>query len=187
MAEEDVNLEDFQGIGGTPSMDPVNPDDVGLNSKSAAMRLIEQRKAAGIPQVPNVSLPTANLPTPHSAVPTVQKQGNSILYPAPPQLDGIEKDVIPTANDVVSGYINTINNHGLGQVQQDSFKFTKNYKFDARNPLYQNQFYERYKEAWDYDELGFTPFRDNETLYNENASWFEEMYRAVIVTGKQTN
>ena len=38
--------------------------------------------------------------------------------------------------------------------------------------------YERYYSHGDFKELGFNPYRDNEALYNENSSFWEEMGRA---------
>lgn len=63
-------------------------------------------------------------------------------------------------------------------VPVDPFAGGKEIMADFRNPKYPNQFYERYASHPDFDELGFIPFRDNESLYNENASWWDEMSRA---------
>jgi len=38
--------------------------------------------------------------------------------------------------------------------------------------------YERYYAHNDFEDLGFSPFRDNESLYNENSSFWDEMSRA---------
>ena len=60
-------------------------------------------------------------------------------------------------------------------VATDPFKTGKQIMGDFRNPNLQHQFYERYAEHPDFDELGFTPFRNNEELYNQNSSWLDEI------------
>ena len=70
-----------------------------------------------------------------------------------------------------------VNLNGLN-VQTDPFTLGKQLPFDARNPNLQNQFYERYLNHPDFKELGFSPFRDNETLYNEHSSFVDDIRRA---------
>ena len=41
-----------------------------------------------------------------------------------------------------------------------------------------NQFADRYKAHGKFSELGFTPFRDNEAIYNEASSYWDEFSRA---------
>lgn len=67
--------------------------------------------------------------------------------------------------------------NGIGAMQ-DPFKVGKQVMFDGRNPNLPNQFYERYTSHDAYDKLGFTPFRDNETLFNENSSAWDDLKRA---------
>lgn len=73
-----------------------------------------------------------------------------------------------------------IANFELGEsaVSNDPFKMSKNIMGDFRNPHLQNQFYERYANHPKFDELGFTPFRDNESLYNEKSSAFDDLRRS---------
>ena len=63
-------------------------------------------------------------------------------------------------------------------VPMDTFQGGKRMKADFRNPGLGNQYFERYAQHPDFEELGFIPFRDNEALYNEHASWWNEMQRA---------
>ena len=63
-------------------------------------------------------------------------------------------------------------------VATDPFKMGKEIHADFRNPHNQNQFYERYASHSEFENLGFSPFRDNESLYNENSNMFEELGRA---------
>jgi hypothetical protein len=182
MAEEIDLTNEFKGMGA--SQDPFPSDDVGLNSRSAAMKYID----AKAPEMEALykkygSNPLATgvggnvMPEYNTNVPAPTMTGNKMLVPPPSTVDGVEKLPVPTGNDIINNYIDNLNNYGY-QAEKDPFKFTKSVDFDARNSKFQNQFYERYKNSWDYDKLGFTPFRDNEKAYNENSNWFKDMYRA---------
>ena len=63
-------------------------------------------------------------------------------------------------------------------VKSDPWKRGKRMMVDLHDPNNQNQFYDRYAAHSDFEKLGFSPFRDNESLYNANSSWWEEMGRA---------
>ena len=67
--------------------------------------------------------------------------------------------------------------NGIGG-ETDPFKMSKNSMGNFRDFNNQNHFYERYAEHSEFENLGFTPFRDNETLYNENSSTWQELGRA---------
>ena len=67
--------------------------------------------------------------------------------------------------------------NGIGG-ETDPFKMGKNSMGNFRDFNNQNHFYERYAEHSEFENLGFTPFRDNEKLYNENSSTWEELGRA---------
>ena len=163
------DLDNFQGLGGAAGIDPVDPNEVGMNSKSPAMRLIEQRKQQSAQQ----GIPNSALPAP-TTLPTGQ-----IAYPPAPAVDGISKTPIPTANDLAKNFITNLNNSNISAgAAVDPFKFSKNIDVDTRNPLYSNQYVDRYEAHDDFQQLGFSPFRDNETLYNANSSWWDEMSRA---------
>lgn len=49
---------------------------------------------------------------------------------------------------------------------------------NIHNPNYENQFVDRYKALNAYDQYGFSPMRDNEALYNEVASGWDNFQRA---------
>lgn len=92
-------------------------------------------------------------------------------------LDGIEKNPIPTPSSVLNNYLDNVDNMGLNAVE-DPFKTMKNISADFRNPHYSNQFYERYAEHPQFQNLGFNPFRDNESLYNAHTSTWQELQRS---------
>lgn len=64
------------------------------------------------------------------------------------------------------------------RVNQDAFAFGKGTMFNSNDPSNMNQFKERYQEHGSFDELGFSPFRDNDALYNTNSSWTSDLMRA---------
>ena len=173
MAEE-IDLSDVQGMGFTPPQ--VNPDDVGLNSKSAAMKLIESRapQTQALAQKYNVS-PMSNMPTYNSNLPAPTVRNNQLIMPTTPDIDGIQETPIPTATDMLKNIHNNINSFGI-QARVDPFKAAKTQTFSARNPLYQNQFYDRYEDK--VKEIGFSPFRDNDAIWNENSSTWDDIKRA---------
>lgn len=49
---------------------------------------------------------------------------------------------------------------------------------DFRDPNNQNMFYKRYYNHPKFDQLGFTPFRNNEEYYNQNSTTFDDMRRS---------
>lgn len=61
---------------------------------------------------------------------------------------------------------------------KNPFKGAQRMIGDFQNPNISQQFLERYRIHPHYDDLGFNPFRDNETLYNEKSSTFDEIRRA---------
>ncbi len=64
------------------------------------------------------------------------------------------------------------------RVNQDAFAFGKGTMFNSNDPSNMGQFKQRYQEHGSFDELGFSPFRDNEALYNANSSWTSDLMRA---------
>lgn len=93
----------------------------------------------------------------------------------PPEIKNIKSLIYSTQID------------GVG-AERDPHKEGKVVHGDFRNPNIPNQYIERYaKHGKDFDRLGFSPFRDNEHIYNENTSWWDDMGRAagqwVTLTG----
>jgi hypothetical protein len=178
MPYEDIDLENFRGAGGAKGgagLDPVDLEKVGMYSKSPTQKLLEQQRAE-LDQMPELQFPEFN-----SNMPQPTMNNGQLIMPAPPTVDGIEKDEIPKPNTIAKDFVNQLNfnNDALAaSVKQDVFKFSKNYQADFNNAKYTNQFLKRYEEHPDFAELGFSPFRDNEKLYNENSSWLDEMRRA---------
>jgi hypothetical protein len=88
-----------------------------------------------------------------------------------------EYQIPQPSSQSIKDMINSAQVDGIGALQ-DPFSVGKQVMFDGRNPNMPNQFYERYTSHDAYDKLGFTPFRDNETLFNENSSAWDDLKRA---------
>lgn len=58
------------------------------------------------------------------------------------------------------------------------------YSFNSRSTDDTNKNFERYYSHSSYDKLGFNPWRDNETLYNEQGSKLGDVSRAIKSAGK---
>lgn len=69
----------------------------------------------------------------------------------------------------------------------DEFKYQKAYSFNPEadgSRQYQN--FQRYYQHSSYDKLGFSPWRDNEALYNEKGSGLGDLWRATKAATKLT-
>lgn len=56
--------------------------------------------------------------------------------------------------------------------------------FNPKSTSDQNQNFERYYSHSSYDKLGFNPWKDNETMYNEQGSKWGDVWRATKSAGK---
>lgn len=92
-------------------------------------------------------------------------------------IDGIEKLPVPTPQSALDNYLDAVDTYGMN-AQEDVFATTKNIKANFRDPHHQNQFYDRYANHEQFQNLGFNPFQDNESLYNANTSTWQEIKRA---------
>jgi len=75
-------------------------------------------------------------------------------------------------NMVLNAHIN-----GIG-ADIDPFKDAKPVMGDFSNPKIHHQFAERYKKHPKFDQLGFSPFRDNEALYSSEGNYLDDLKRA---------
>lgn len=57
---------------------------------------------------------------------------------------------------------------------QDKYKYGRTYSYGAGS---KNMNFDRYYQHPKFKELGFSPYRDNETHYNENSSWWDDFNR----------
>ena len=57
---------------------------------------------------------------------------------------------------------------------KDQYKYGRTYSYGAGS---KNMNFDRYYEHPKFKELGFSPYRDNDTHYNENSSWWDDFSR----------
>jgi hypothetical protein len=108
--------------------------------------------------------------------------------PSLPMQGSKVKPYIPTSN--IAPNAPTFNTNTIQQTlyaaknkigtKDDPFAMAKSSIGNFRDASNQFQFYDRYKNSPHFETLGFSPFRDNETLYNENSSWWDDMKRATM-------
>ena len=92
-------------------------------------------------------------------------------------LKGGPEDINPISHQGIKNFL--INTQAQGMdVKSDPFKGGKRVMLDLHDANNMNQFYDRYAEHSDFEKLGFSPFRDNEQLYNQNTTFWKEIGRA---------
>ena len=57
---------------------------------------------------------------------------------------------------------------------KDRYKYGRAYSYGAG---YKNQNFDRYYKHNKFEELGFSPYRDNDAIYNEKGSWWDDFSR----------
>lgn len=62
----------------------------------------------------------------------------------------------------------------------DRYKYGRSYSYGAG---YKNANFDRYYQHGKFNELGFSPYRDNEALYNERGSWWDDFSRMTTQWG----
>lgn len=60
------------------------------------------------------------------------------------------------------------------QTVKDPYKYGRAYSYGAG---YKNQNFDRYYKHNKFQELGFSPYRDNDAIYNEKGSWWDDFSR----------
>jgi hypothetical protein len=93
------------------------------------------------------------------------------------QEEPVMKPAVGSKEDFINK-MNEITMSSTEDIATDPFKMSKSVYGDFNNPDYQNQFIDRYKAHSQYDKLGYSPFRDNESLYNSNTTTLDEISRA---------
>lgn len=71
-----------------------------------------------------------------------------------------------------------------GQNSVDQNFFVKPYSYDPKSTTDSNQNFERYYSHSSFKKLGFNPWQDNETLYNEKGSAWGDVWRATKAGAK---
>lgn len=72
-------------------------------------------------------------------------------------------------------FIKSLSDSVTDESVKDKFKYSKQYSYGAD---YKNLNFERYYNHPKFKELGFSPYRDNEAIYNQKGSWWDDFNRA---------
>lgn len=118
----------------------------------------------------------------------LSKDQTRIEVPANPVLPGSE---IPKSTGNYSGtienpidYAKALKNHmeNPQAYAKDQYKYGKNYAYDAD---YTGLNFQRYYNAPRvYKQVGFSPWRDNEKIYNEKITWWDSFKRSAGQSGQ---
>lgn len=118
---------------------------------------------------PPIISPVLPSGTPDSALINTQLQGNYSSGPNP----GLRPDSVVDNGTMdyakaLTGYINDDN------VLNDRYKYGRAYAYGSG---YKNLNFDRYYKHPKFKELGFSPYSDNDTYYNERSSWWDDFSR----------
>lgn len=109
--------------------------------------------------VPSIEIPRNSIQVLGGQVPPITGR-----YTQPPQ----------TNSDFADALVNHLENPEA--YASDKYKYGKNYAYDADHTGANFERY--YKAPRVFKQIGFSPWRDNETLYNEKMTWFDDWKRA---------
>lgn len=152
MADDIENLiQGFIDVAGSDSVDPRN-----VTGRTPLPQPIPSPEIPNIPGLPPVDPAQFEMP--------------NGLNPS-----GTEMPAVSSTEDPlnIQDYLNNVQVNGL-DIADDIFNPVKVQNVDVHDHNRQNQYYERYQD----EELGFSPFRDNEELYNKHTSTWDDMQRA---------
>lgn len=100
-----------------------------------------------------------------------------------PKIDLNDKTQSPKIEDFDSkNYIKNLVSESFGQVVEksvDPYAYQKEYAYNPDTQSRQNQNFERYYSHSSFNKLGFNPWSDNESRYNEYGSKLGDVQRAV--------
>jgi hypothetical protein len=163
MAEDNVPQpeQDFDLRASGVGLDPVNIDITQPAPKTPGIDVTKQI-IPGIKPLDSALIPPGIMPT---GMP-------SNISPLPENFSTSQ-----SASTNLKQMLQSVQADGLN-VKMDPWKMGKRVMGDFHNPNNMNQFYDRYAAHSDFDKLGFSPFRDNENLYNANSSFWDEMGRS---------
>ena len=162
---------------GFSSLDPLGPEYGRINQP-----LLDSKGLSAF-EGDRIEMPKINFPESEKFFPVLpntggldspQKQVRQQVVGTPPNKPGINKK-----NFDFNAYKNAYKNNIRAQLQshQDNNVYAKIYSYDAGPDS--NAFYKRYQAYGQekFDEIGFSPLRDNEALYNSNTTWWDDHKR----------
>ena len=151
---------------------PIASNDNGLTSNQILPTL---------PEIQSSIDPTALLKTPPPVITPVIPSGlpqniniNDQLqgdYNTGPNPGAKPSNIQKGTSDYANALIDKIQNDDL---VKDEFKYGRTYSYGSG---YKNQNFERYYKHDKFKQLGFSPYRDNEAIYNQQGSWWDDFNR----------
>lgn len=113
---------------------------------------------------PPIIMPVLPSGTPDSSIINQQLQGSYSTGPNPGGRQGeILKNGTADYAKALTGYIND------ESVLTDRYKYGRAYAYGSG---YKNLNFDRYYKHPKFKELGFSPYSDNDTYYNERSAWW---------------
>ena len=162
---------------GFSSLDPLGPEYGRINQP-----LLDSKGLSAF-EGDRIEMPKINFPDTEKFFPVLpsagglespQRQVREQVVGQPPNKPGINKK-----NFDFQAYKNAYKNNVRAQLQtnQDNNVYAKIYSYDASSDG--NAFYKRYQGYGQetFDTIGFSPLRDNESLYNSKTSWWDDHKR----------
>ena len=161
---------------GFNSLDPLGPEFGKINAP-----LVDSKGLSAF-EGDRLEMPKINFPEPQRFTPVIpnissldspQPNVRQNLVGSPPNKPGINKKA--SFNEIR----NAINSDLRAKLQtnQDKNSYAKVYAYDAGPDG--NAFYKRYQAYGQdkFDQIGFSPLRDNESLFNEHTTWWDDHKR----------
>ena len=116
-----------------------------------------------------VIMPVLPSGTPDSALVNQQLQGSYSTGPNPGARQG--EVLSKGTEDYAKALVNYINDE---EVLNDRYKYGRAYAYGSG---YKNLNFDRYYKHPKFKELGFSPYSDNDTYYNQRSSWWDDFSR----------
>lgn len=152
--------------------DSIDPGNSGLASNPILPTLPEIQTAgdatALLKTPPPVIAPVIPSGIPENINTNTQLQGD---YRTGPNPGAKPANLANNSRDYAKAIANRIQSDDL---VKDEFKYGRQYSYGAG---YKNQNFERYYKHDKFKQLGFSPYRDNDAIYNEKGSWWDDFNR----------
>lgn len=153
-------MEDVSGSNNSLVSAPILPSLPELQSANDATALLKTPPPVITPVIPN-GIPE-NIEINH------QLQGDYRTGPMPGSKPNNQQN---GTLDFVKAAVSSM---GSEASTKDQYKYGRTYSYGAG---YKNQNFERYYKHNKFDELGFSPYRDNDAVYNEKGSLWDDVSR----------
>ena len=129
-----------------------------------------------------VTAPEQTVPIQEAATPGVMNGNEPPVKTQPSTQPTISKEQ-QAALDKINFVTDNIGQIASKNAQDQNF-YTRPYSYDPASNANPNQNFERYYSHKSFKDLGFNPWQDNETLYNEKGSAWGDVWRATQAGAK---